>query len=112
MDDGRCPAGPAGRPPALFISGWLRQAPAGSTPVEVRRAMTVLGRDGVALGSVAAVVADPATRAVTDLVLGGCPPGQEYRLIPQALIEQVAEAVVQVRLSRAEVAQLPCHTPA
>lgn len=98
---------PASPPQKLLVSGWIHLEPPGSGPVEVRREMIVLGRDGVTMGSVAAVVVDCATQATTHVLLGRLAPDLEYRLVPLSLIERVDEAAVRLRISSQGVSQLP-----
>lgn len=91
----------------LLVSSWIRLGPPDSASVEVQRTMPVFSREGVEVGTVAAVVVDPATQATTHLLLCQLLPNLEYRLVPLTLIECVNEAVVQLRISSPDVNQLP-----
>lgn len=90
----------------LMIGGWISPDPA-SAPVEVRRAMAILGSDGRAMGQVAAVVIEGAGPAVTHLLLCRLAPEPEYRLAPVSLIERVDAAAVHLRIPGHEVMTLP-----
>ena len=109
------PAAPAAlaqttAPPKLRVSGWLVLAPPGAAPVEVRRAMPVVGSDGGPMGTVAAVVTEAAPPTVTHLLLG-CPcPVPDYRLVPLALIERVGAETVHLRIPSSALCQLSRRT--
>lgn len=91
----------------LLVSSWIHLGPPDSAPVEVRRMMPVFGSEGVEVGTVAAVVVDPATQATRHLLLCQVHPNLEYRLVPLTLIEWVNSEVVQLRIPSPDVNQLP-----
>jgi hypothetical protein len=91
----------------LLVTARLRLEPLGSAPVEVRRAMPILGREGVVMGTVAAVVVKGASEAATHLLLCRLGPQPEYRLVRLTLIERVGENFVQLRIASADADRLP-----
>ena len=108
------PAAPAASaqtaPPKLRVSGWLVLEPPGAAPVEVRRAMPVVGSDGGPMGTVAAVVTAAAPPTVTHLLLGCLCPVPDYRLVPLALIERVGAETVHLRIPSSALCQLSRRT--
>ena len=79
--------------------------------MELQRGASVLACDGEVVGSVAAVVLDCHTHAVTHLLLGNVPPTAIYRLIPINSIVGVAEEVVRLAISDGAIAELPIFQP-
>jgi hypothetical protein len=99
--------GKADAPDKLLVSSWIQLEASGSAPIEVRREMALLGRDGAALGTVAAVVVDGHMQAATHLLLAWRHPELEYRLIPLPLIERVEGQAIRLRISGLDVSRLP-----
>ena len=95
----------AAEAPRLMVSGWVRLS--GGAPVEVRRAMVLVGSDGAELGQVAAVVVAGPAHTATHLLLCRLAPEPEYRLTPIALIDRVEDVAVHLRLPSNDVTTLP-----
>ena len=93
----------------MMVSGQLYLKGADGPPVEVRRCMAVLSRDGCELGMVAAVCLDPHTRYITAVLLGRLPVTADYRLIPIDLIDHVSEDAVHLRITAESVQELAQH---
>lgn len=94
-------------PEKLMVSGLVYLEREDSSPVEVRRDMTILTREGQPAGKVAAVVIDNDSQKVTHVLLGRLQPGPEYRLVPVDLIEQVHEETVRLDIWSEAVESLP-----
>lgn len=94
----------------LLVSGWIHLGPPGGIPAEVRREMSIVGSDGVLMGTVAAVVVDAATQKTTHILLCRPHPDLEYRLVPLTLIERVNADAVQLWISSPAAKQLPRRT--
>ena len=92
---------------ALFESALIYLSQKDSSPIEVRRGMTILTHDGQAVGQVAAMVIDNRNQNVTHLLFSQ--PGQrpEYRLVPVNLIDQVKEETVFLSIRRQTIECLP-----
>lgn len=91
----------------LQVNGPIHLESPDEASVEIRREMTLLGNDGVALGTVAAVVMNEATQTAIYILLGRLNPNLEYRLVPLPLIERVNEETVQLRIPSWDVDRLP-----
>ena len=93
----------------IMVSGQLRLKGMAGPPVEVRRCMAVLSRDGRELGMVAAVCLDPLTQDVATVLLGRLPVTADYRLIPIDLIDHVSEDAVHLCITAESVQELAQH---
>lgn len=91
----------------LFICGQLTPTSHDDTTVDVCRGMTVRAREGHDIGYVAAVVTDVPTAEVTHVILGYCHSASDYRLTPVALVSEVDDDTVRLRVSAQEAAHLP-----
>jgi hypothetical protein len=82
----------------LVVSGLICPDCASDIQFEVKRDMIILTSEGREAGRVAAVIVNRQDRQVTQILLshGAEPP--EYRLVPLALIEQVQEEKVLLRI--------------
>lgn len=94
-------------PHKLLVNGRIHLESPDDASVEIRREMTLLGNDGVALGTVAAVVVNEASQTATYILLGRRHPNLEYRLVPLPLIERVNEETVQLRIPSWDIDRLP-----
>jgi hypothetical protein len=78
-----------------------------SDPVTVQRGMAVQTSEGQAAGHVAAVVLDGGQQEVTHVLLVQERRQLEYRLVPVALIRQVDEGQVLLRIMQSGIEGLP-----
>jgi sporulation protein YlmC with PRC-barrel domain len=78
----------------LLVSGTIMPDQARQVPVEVRRGMTIVTREGQEAGTVAAIVVDKALRNVTHILLSRLSHLPEYRLVPLDLVAQVSDETV------------------
>ena len=93
----------------MMVSGQFHLKGTDGPPVEVRRCMAVLSRDGLELGMVAAVCFDSQTQDVSDVLLGRLPVTADYRLIPIDLIDHVSEDAVHLRITAESMRELAQH---
>ena len=94
----------------LMVSGLLQ--PDGAPEArEARRGMVVLDATGGAAGTLAGVVIDGATDRPAALVLSRDTATGDYRLVAVGQVAGVDTAAVRLRLTAAEVATLPNHSP-
>jgi len=93
----------------LMESGLLAADSRAATlpPVPIQRGMVVQTREGQCVGHVAAVVLDQEQQTVTHLLLLREQPPPTYRLLPVALIEQVRNDAIRLRMDQPLVARLP-----
>ncbi len=91
----------------LFERGLISPEQKDSTPVEIRRGMTIQTREGQVVGKVAAVIVDNHRQNVTHLLFSQQHQTLEYRLVPVNLIEQVKEEIVLLNLCQQAIESLP-----
>lgn len=98
--------------PKLMAAGFVCPVCSGFPPVEIRRGMPIRSKEGLAVGTVAAVVLDREIRAVTHILLGRLPEVSGYWLIPVGLVVEVRAEQLQLSISAGEVDALPrWHSP-
>jgi len=99
------------RPTArLMVSGLLQ--PEGAPEArEARRGMAVLDAAGDAAGTLAGVLIDGATGRPTHLVLCCDTAADDYRLVEVGQVARLDAASTRLRLTAADVANLPLHNP-
>ena len=78
-------------------------------PLEVQRGMVILGQNEQEAGVVAAIVLDCPSQKSTHILLGHVPPTSDYRLIPLKLVDRIAGKKVWLRVTTAEIENLPRH---
>jgi hypothetical protein len=91
----------------LLVSGVLHLAHAPTRTVEVKRDMIILTSEGLAAGRVAAVLINRQDREVTHILLSRRSQPPQYRLVPSALILQVREGHVLLRIFTETIDSLP-----
>jgi len=92
----------------LLVRGFIKLEPE-TVPILLQRGMTILARNGVTVGAVAAVVLNCPQQEITYLLLGQIPPTAVYRLIPLALIERIDGEMVWLRIPSEKISALPLH---
>lgn len=90
----------------LLVSGVIQLAHARDRTVEVKRDMVVLTSEGLAAGRVAAVLINRHDRQVTHILLSRRSQPPQYRLVPSALVMQVQEGRVLLRIFTESVDEL------
>lgn len=96
----------------LFVEGHIPLAGPESEPVEIRRGMIVMSREGSEAGQVAALVVDGDSLAVTHVLLVRWRAGLDYRLLPVGLVAAVNDGVVRLAISDAAIDKLPVRAAA
>jgi sporulation protein YlmC with PRC-barrel domain len=91
----------------LLVSGSICLDHESDTAVEVKRGMAILTSEGREAGRVAAVIINRHDQQVTHILLSGLSQIPEYRLVSIALIEQVYEGKVLLRIFNQVVTSLP-----
>lgn len=94
----------------LMVSGLVRLERE-TNPVEIQRGMSLMSQDGVETGVVAAVVLDCSRQEVTHILLSFVPPTAVYHLILLPLINRIDEETVWLRITSADIDNLPRHQP-
>ena len=92
---------------ALFESGPVYSEQKDSSPVEIRRGMTILTQDERAAGRVAAVILDGDSQNVTHILLAYLHLTPDYRLIPINFIKQVSQETVLLHIDSEAIEHLP-----
>lgn len=87
---------------------WLSQQ---ADPVEIQRGDAVFAQDGVEAGVVAAIMLACHHQEATHFLLGFIPPTAVYPLVPLSLIDRVGEKTVWLKITSAEINDLPRHQP-
>lgn len=90
----------------LLVSGNFVPDHASQFPVEVRRGMAIMTREGHEAGTVAAIVVDKQGRHVTHILLSRQSQLPEYRLVPLKLVAQVSDETVQLDIFNPVVSTL------
>jgi len=90
----------------LMVTGqiMLRQE---KFPLEIRRGMTILAKDGTLAGKVAAVVLAKTGRPATHLLLSHLPDQADYRLVPAESVLEARQDTIVLNLSSRQVKALP-----
>lgn len=91
----------------LFESGLVYPEQKDSSPVEIRRGMTILIQDGREAGQVAAVNLDDDSQNVTHILLAHLHLTPDYRLVPVNFIQQVSEEMVLLHIDSEAIEHLP-----
>ena len=91
----------------LFESGSVYLEQADTSPVEIKRGMTILTQDGQKAGRVAAVVLGNDCQNVTHLLLTSWPQISDYRLAPVDLIKQVSGETILLHINYKDMEHLP-----
>ena len=91
----------------LFEYGLVYLESKDSSPVEIKRGMTILTKDGRDAGWVAAVVLDGTNQNVSHILLTHLHLSPDYRLVPINLIQQVSQETVLLHVDREAVEGLP-----
>lgn len=87
---------------------WLSQQ---ADLVEIQRGDAVFAQDGVEAGVVAAIMLACHHQEATHFLLGFIPPTAVYPLVPLSMIDRVGEKTVWLKISSAEINDLPRHQP-
>jgi sporulation protein YlmC with PRC-barrel domain len=90
----------------LMVSGQIILGHEKS-PLEIRRGMTILAKDGATVGRVAAVVLITTGQPANHLLLSHLPEQADYRLVPVESIRQVRQDTIVLNLSSRQVKVLP-----
>lgn len=91
----------------LFESGSVYLEQDDTSPVEIKRGMTILTQDGQKAGRVAAVVLSNDCQTITHLLLTSWSQMSDYRLAPVDLIKQVSEETILLHIDRKNMEHLP-----
>ena len=91
----------------LFERGLVYPEQKESSPVEIRRGMTILTQDGQEVGRVAAVVLEADHQNVTHILLARLHLTPDYRLVPIKFIKHVSEETVLLHIDSEAVERLP-----
>ena len=91
----------------LFESGLVYLEQEDTTPVEIKRGMTIQTQDGEKVGRVAAVVFSDDCKNITHLLLTLWSQPSDYRLVPVDLIKHIREEAILLHINRNEIKNLP-----
>ena len=91
----------------LFERGLVYLAQQDSLPVEIRRGMAILTKNGQKAGQIAAVLLNNDSQTITHLLFAPWPQLSDYRLATVDLIKQVTGEMVLLHLGSEAIACLP-----
>ena len=91
----------------LIVSASIYLDHGSDSAVEVSRGLLILTSEGREAGRVAAVIIDRHSQQATHILLSRLSQLLEYRLVPIALIEQVHQEKVLLRIFNQDVNSLP-----
>ena len=90
----------------LFESGLVYLEQTGSSPVEIKRGMTIQTQDGQKAGRVAAVVFSNDCKNITHLLLTLPSQPADYRLAPVALINRIDKEAILLHINLKDMEHL------
>lgn len=91
----------------IMVHGFICFESSCALSLEVRRGMTILSKEELEVGQVAAVVLDGNTQKATHILLGRLPETRGYWMVPVDLISEVRDDIVLLGISADVMDKLP-----
>lgn len=92
--------------PKLMVHGFVCPESTCALSIEVSRGMSILSKEGVDVGHVAAVILDNNTQKPTHILLCRLPERRGYWMVPVDLISEVHDGIVRLAIPENAVGTL------
>jgi sporulation protein YlmC with PRC-barrel domain len=91
----------------LMVRGFVCPESSCTLSIDVRRGMSILSKEGIDMGQVAAVILDRNSQKATHILLCHLPEKRGYWMIPVDLISEVRDGILRLAIPGKVVDALP-----